>query len=84
MNATVVSSTFSRVTALRLIDIWTIGAGVSSLFEYMSSNQNMKSSAVNGSPSLHFMPRRRLTRSVRPPSFSSQPFATFVTTLVQE
>ena len=54
------------------------GAGdlMRSLFWYMSSYQNMKSSAVNGAPSDHFMPLRRNNVVRRPSALVSQPLAT--------
>ena len=58
------------------MDISGAGVGVSSLFEYRSWNQNMRSSALNGCPSDHFMPFRKNSVVVRPPSSSFQSLAT--------
>ena len=67
---------------LPLVAKYADGVGIRSLFWYMSSYQNRKSSAVSGWPSDHFMPRRRWKTNVRPPSWTSQLFATFGTTFV--
>src|SRR3954471_2638938 len=80
-NSTVVSSTFAIVPGLPLIVISGVPTGTTSLFWYMSSNQNIQSSAVNGCPSDHFMPLRSDRRIVLPPSTSSQDLATAGTTL---
>src|SRR5258707_15892127 len=48
----------------------------------MSSYQNMKSSAVKGAPSDHFMPLRRNKVVRRPSALISKPFATLGVILV--
>ena len=73
---TVRSSTFSSVPGLPLIERSAIGVGVRSLFRYMSSYQNTKSSAVNGAPSDHLWPLRRTSVNVFPPSPICHAFAT--------
>ena len=55
---------------------------IRSLFWYMSSYQNTKSSAVNGAPSDHFMPLRRKIVVRLPSADCSQPLATPGTILV--
>ncbi len=76
------ASTFLIVIGLPLIVMTVSGVGTSSLFWYTSSNQNTKSSAVNGCPSLHFMPRRRRSVVTLPSRLTSHPRAMFGTIFV--
>ena len=71
-----VSSTLLIRPGLPLVESSGAGDLMRSLFWYMSSYQNMKSSAVNGAPSDHFMPLRRNSVVRRPSALVSQPFAT--------
>src|SRR4051812_12966760 len=74
---TVVSSTFESVPCLPLTESSWLGFGVRSLFWYTSSYQNMKSSAVNGSPSDHLWPLRRKKVNVFESAEDSQARARF-------
>ena len=76
------ASTFSMVMGLPLMVITVRGTGISSLFRYMSWYQKTKSSAVNGAPSLHFIPRRRESVVTLPSALTSQPRAMLGTILV--
>src|SRR5207244_6494353 len=60
---TVKSSILTNLPGLPLIENSGAGVGVSSLFEYRSSYQNIRSSAVNGWPSDHFRPLRKIGRA---------------------
>src|SRR4029453_2319761 len=75
-------STFSPSPAPLLVAIYGVGVGVSSLFWYISSNQNRKSSAVKGCPSLQRIPRRRWKVMRRPSALTSQPLAMFGTSVL--
>ena len=57
---------------LPLMVITVSGTGSSSLFRYTSWYQNMKSSAVKGWPSLHFIPRRSWSVVTLPSGLTSQ------------
>src|SRR5437773_8903117 len=81
-NWMVLASIFLIAMGLPLIVITGSGVGTSSLFWYTSSYQKTKSSAVNGWPSLHFMPRRRDSVVTRPSGLTSHARAMFGTIFV--
>ncbi len=76
VHCTVVSSSFSTVAVEpSLFCIQTGAFGLRSGLRTMCWYQNMMSSAVNGSPSDHFMPARRNTFHWVKSSLDSQPLA---------
>src|SRR5258707_477807 len=78
----VVSSILLIRPGLPLLESSGAGDLIRSLFWYMSPYQNMKSSAVKGAPSDHFMPLRRNNVVRRPSALVSRPFATLGAILV--